>query len=146
MECSSYIHHTDEIIYILFLLILILGLLGTNNREAYDDTKLPNGEIAKSIFKFINAYETSGDKKCKLQETNKQTPCQKIPSLKCEERFRSESSPFASHFNSVDPEPFFRACELDTSDCRNKENKKVNYCGIAGFYWLVWLVVGWFWL
>jgi len=110
------------------------GLLGTNNREAFDDTKLPNGEIAKNIFKFVSEYETTGNKKCKLQETNKKTNCQKLPSSKCEELFRSKSSPFASYFNSVDPEPFFRACELDTSDCRIKESKKVNHCGIAAAY------------
>jgi len=110
------------------------GLLGTNNRESYDDTKLPNGEIAKNIFKFVNAYETSGNRKCKLQETSRKTTCQKLPSSKCEELFRSESSPFASFFNSVDPEPFFRACELDTSDCKNKENKKVNHCSTAAAY------------
>merc|ERR1711881_393591 len=40
------------------------GLLGSNDGESYNDWRLPNGKITNDIYRFANAYEVTGHKKC----------------------------------------------------------------------------------
>lgn len=45
-----------------------LGLLGTNNVEASDDLRMPNGKLALNLLDFLNAYQlTTGRSECVIE-------------------------------------------------------------------------------
>merc|ERR550534_3000739 len=43
------------------------GILGTNNRESYDEWRMPNGKVTKDIYDFANSYEVTQSPKCIAQ-------------------------------------------------------------------------------
>jgi len=97
------------------------GLLGSNDGESYNDWRLPNGKITNDIYRFANAYEMTGHKKCVATPEKFTTPaCNKKPSKMCAKLFKDENSPFAEAFKTINPEPFFKACEADTADCKSE--------------------------
>jgi hypothetical protein len=98
------------------------GLLGSNDGEAYNDWRLPNGKITKDIYQLANAYEMTGRKACKATPEKFRTPaCNKKPSPMCTKLFKNDESVFAEAFKTIDPTPFFRACEADTADCKSSQ-------------------------
>ena len=109
----------------------MLGLLGTNNRESFDDMKIPSGFIADSETEFTNAYEMTSYPKCQISNTE---PIQKCGSnsMKCMELFQNVNSDFATYFNSVNPEVFLEACKEDTTSCQTTASPK--YCASANAY------------
>lgn len=124
------LHHRSNLNDVSFTLpfMQLLGILGTYNRESYDDWKLPNGKVTTNIYEFFNEYETSGKKKCQIKPvTKKPKACNQAPSAECKEIFKKDSSPYAKHFEDVDPEPFLQSCIIDTSACGKKYNKD-SYC------------------
>jgi len=103
------------------------GLLGTNNMESYDDMTLPTGKITTSSLEFINAYETTGNRKCQIKTQAAKALCGKRASPKCAKFFMDEkTSPFASVFGTLETQAFLEACIQDTVECR--KNNIQGYC------------------
>jgi len=109
------------------------GLLGTFNRESHDDWRMPNSKISTNINEFANAYELSGNPKCRIAlETDPKKTCNKPASRRCAKTFKASSSPLAGFFNLVDPAPFMEACKLDTK-C-NKKGSMNKHCKVVAAY------------
>jgi len=107
------------------------GLLGSNDGESYNDWRLPNGKITKDIYKLANAYEMTGNKKCIATPEKFTTPaCNKKPSPMCAKLFKNEQSVFAEAFKTINPEPFFKACESDTADCKSE----ITHCAVVAAF------------
>lgn len=47
----------------------MLGLLGTNNNELYDEFTKSDKSIAETSIDFVNSWEVSGDPECKVTES-----------------------------------------------------------------------------
>jgi len=104
------------------------GIFGTFNRESFDDWKLPEGKITNDIYNFMNSYELSGKGKCQLKAADVKTKeCKQFPSRKCAQLFNEASSPYTKYFETVNPEPFWKACIHDTTPCQKKV-KTNDYC------------------
>lgn len=114
------------------------GLLGTNNREEFDDWKLPNSKIAKNVYALANSYELT-KKKCEVKPkrpTRLPTNCNnrkvKQAARRCAEIFKSEESQFAEIFSKETRDEFAKACVSDTSNCNNyKRRYDTAHCNTA---------------
>lgn len=114
---------------------IIAGLLGTNNNEMYDEFKLPDNTITDSVREFVNSWLVTKSGSCMIkEETNEAPMCSKAPSERCFELFKSEKSPFASYFQTVDPLPFLKACLADTADCETKQDDAITHCNATAAY------------
>ena len=115
-------------------LTFVLGLLGTNNRETFDDMKIPRGSIADSEVEFTNAYEMTSHPKCQISSTEPIRKCKTslTNSMKCMEIFQNANSKFAPYFNTVNPEVFLEACKEDIASCQTTVSPK--YCASANAY------------
>ena len=112
-------------------LILLSGLLGTNNREIYDDLKLVNQKMTNSLDQLANSWLVTRSSDCYVKEANNEAPlCNKTPSEKCIELFKSKSSPFARYFSAVDPLSFLKTCQIDTADCEDS----ISFCDSVAAY------------
>ena len=99
----------------------IQGVLGTNNRESYDEFKMTNNKLTSSIEQFANSWLVTKTSDCMVKESNNEAPlCNAAPSERCYDLFKSNSSSLAKHFKEVDPLPFMRACQIDTADCEDQ--------------------------
>jgi hypothetical protein len=111
------------------------GLLGTNNRESYDEWKMPNGKVTSDIYKLANAYEVTQKRKCIAKPAKVSAPaCNKRPSARCEELFKSASSPYARLFSKINPEAFLKACQADSSDCENSFAAETSHCNATAAF------------
>jgi hypothetical protein len=111
------------------------GLLGTNNRESYDEWKMPNGKVTSDIYQLANAYEVTQKRKCIAKPAKVAAPaCNKRPSARCEELFKSASSPYARLFSKINPEAFLKACQADSSDCENSFAAETSHCNATAAF------------
>ena len=123
-----------EVIYLIFF-CSALGLLGTNNHETYDEMKLPDGTITQSIAEFANAWEVSGDSECRIREpTSRISICNKASSEKCFDLLKEKTSFYAPLFGIVNPAPYLKACQIDSSDCETKEPYETSHCNATAAY------------
>ncbi|XP_046849382.1 uncharacterized protein LOC124442906 [Xenia sp. Carnegie-2017] len=111
----------------------LAGLLGTNNNEQYDEFLKPDKTIAKSVAEFANAWEVSGDRECKVSSSERKPTCKTEPSPRCKDLFLSSTSPLAKYFKSLDPAPFYKACQYDTSDCQSVPSN-LSFCNVTAAY------------
>ena len=113
------------------LIFAIEGVLGTNNREIYDELKMADNKLATSLEQFANSWLVTKTSSCMVKESNNDAPtCNAAPSERCIELFKSSSSPLAKHFSQVDPLPFMRACQIDTADC----DESFSHCNAVAAY------------
>merc|ERR1712142_889239 len=111
------------------------GILGTNNRESYDEWRMPNGKVTKDIYDFANSYEVTQSPKCIAQRPKVSAPaCNKKPSARCEALFASKDSQYAHLFNKINPEAFLKACQADTADCESKAAPETAHCNAAAAF------------
>ena len=109
--------------------------MGTNNHETYDEWKLPNGKLARGINQFANAYEMTSNPECRLSAPNAKI-CNGAPSKRCDDIFKSTTSPYNKVFKFVDPKPFREACMMDTR-CVERKDMKTALCNTIGAFTLM---------
>ena len=113
----------------------LLGILGTNNREIYDEFRLPNGRLSGSPEQLANSWLVSSDSECVIKPTNNDAPAyNRAPSERCIDLFKSKTSPLAGHFNKVDPLAFLKACQIDTAESESNEAYKTAHCHSVAAY------------
>ena len=118
-------HHLED------LISAIAGILGTNNREIYDELKMADNKLASSLEQFANSWLVTKSENCMVKESNNDAPtCNAAPSERCMELFKFSSSPLAKYFSQVDPLPFMRACQIDTADCE----EPLSHCHAVAAY------------
>lgn len=104
----------------------LLGLLGTNNGETFDDLKMSNGKITNDEAQFIQSFEISKQCPSPIMKVKK---CNR-PSKLCKQIIKDAE--YAKFHSIVAPEKFFEACQVDTSAC--KKNAEETYCQSANAY------------
>ncbi|CAH1244186.1 APOB [Branchiostoma lanceolatum] len=120
-----------------------LGLLGTNDNEPATDFRRPDGSNTTREDVFVNSYEVTKTKNCKIDSERNiakgkfaaKTDCYIPESPKCDELFHSKNyaSKFSRCFQAVNPEPFRQACKRDSKRCNLKEPKK-SICTVTAGY------------
>lgn len=101
----------------------------------YDEFRLPNGRLSGSTEQLANSWLVSSDSECVIKPTNNEAPaCNKAPSERCVELFKSKTSPLAGHFSKVDPLAFLKACQIDTADCESTEAYETAHCHSVAAY------------
>ena len=76
-----------------YTVIILSGLLGTNNMEYADDLRLPDGRIAVDIVEFLQSWQLSDDEKCKdIDNEDFALPCSTSSSERCEALFKDKKS------------------------------------------------------
>ncbi|XP_064605682.1 apolipophorins-like [Liolophura sinensis] len=108
-----------------------LGILGTNDREPSTDFRLPSGQVTRSISKFLNSYELSGDSSCLHDDVPK--TCERSSLKKCQEYFQLSSSPLKACFMHINPRQFMESCNSITQDC-DVDNPKQLACDLSSAY------------
>ncbi len=115
--------------------LLNTGLLGTNNNERFDEFRLPNNKLATSVTELANSWLVSKDAACRTWQFGNEAPtCNKSPSDRCQEVFKTSNSPFAKFFDVLDTRPFFQACQVDSADCEIKVDAKTSHCNATEAY------------
>lgn len=90
-----------------------------------------NNKITTSVEQFANSWLVTKSSECIVKESNNEAPaCNKAPSERCIELFKSKSSPLAKYFSQVDPIPFLKTCQIDTADCKDT----ISYCDSVAAY------------
>ncbi|KAI8509686.1 hypothetical protein Bbelb_121140 [Branchiostoma belcheri] len=113
-----------------------LGLLGTNDNEPSTDFRRPNGRNTSNIAEFLNSYEVTGYKTCKLSPNQQYNKVAKVKLSKvnpiCRQLLneRNTTSPYAKCFQTVDPKPFREACEYSSK----YQTEEKAYCATIGAY------------
>ena len=111
------------------------GLLGTNNKEVYDEWKMPDGKVTTDIYELANAYEVTQKTKCIAKPKTVRAPaCNKRPSRRCEELFASKDSQFSRLFDKINPEAFLKACQADSSDCDSSFDYETAHCNATAAF------------
>lgn len=109
------------------------GILGTNNRESYDEFKMPNGKVTSDVYELANAYEVTQSPKCIAQRQKVTAPaCNKKPSARCEELFASKDSQYA-HLK-MNTEAFLKACQADSADCDIVAAPETAHCNATAAF------------
>ena len=95
-----------------------LGLMGTYDRELYNEWRLPNGHIATSYKDFLSAYswkdamEHQGDHLCSIDadmEDANDTPTAEEKRT-CHALFLDPKSTLRPGFSLLNPNPYFHLC------------------------------------
>ncbi|XP_066298737.1 uncharacterized protein [Branchiostoma lanceolatum] len=113
-----------------------LGLLGTSDNEPSTDFRRPDGTNTSNVAVFLNSFEVTGFKTCKLNPREQYNKVAKVKLSKvspiCRQLLdeRNTSSPYAKCFKTVDPKPFREACEYDSK----YQGQQTAYCSTIGAY------------